>query len=311
MSPGDQEINPNHKADDGWIWLGGWSEQNHFGKLNSFGEGTTRTFAAKSARGSFSTTIGSRYATWNGVSLGLGFAPKLIHGRPAMHYLDVKKSFEPLLKTEVEFRKGSGRVIVIDPGHGGKKNTGARSITNSDWEKDLTLDWALRVRPMLAAIGWNVWLTRTVDQELSSNERIAFADSVKADLYVSLHFNSSPRTTSGSGNGGLETYCLTPTGMPSNLTRDFDDNPEIVYPNNAFDIQNLQLAMRMHRAMIQLTGRKDRGVRRARFMTVLQGQKRPAVLLEGGFLTDDEESRLIASSEYRQKLAEALVFALK
>jgi len=306
----DPPMDPGQRTANRWIWIDEWSELNQLGKLNSFTQDATQSFETRTARASFSITVGSRYATWNGVSLGLGFAPKIIRGRPVMHYLDVKKTLEPLLIRPVAFGKGFGRVIVIDQGHGGK-NTGAQSVANSDWEKELTLDWALRVRPMLAAIGWRVVLTRSGDEDVSAADRVAISDSVNADLFVSLHFNSSVRITSGPGNGGLEAYCLTPAGMPSNLTRGFDDNPEIVYPNNSFDSQNLRLAMQIHQSMIQFTGRKDRGARRARFMTVLQGQKRPAILIEGGFLTDNVEARMIASSEYRQKLAEALVFALK
>jgi N-acetylmuramoyl-L-alanine amidase len=52
-------------------------------------------------------------------------------------------------------------------------------------------------------------------------------------------------------------------------------------------------------------------VRRARFMGVLRGQDRPAVLLEGGYLTDPEEARLIATAQYRQRLAEAVAKALR
>jgi N-acetylmuramoyl-L-alanine amidase len=58
------------------------------------------------------------------------------------------------------------------------------------------------------------------------------------------------------------------------------------------------------------TNRKDRGVRRARFMTVLREQNRPSVLIEGGYLSNPEEAKLISTPEYRQKLAEAVVEAL-
>src|SRR5262249_36600628 len=96
----------------------------------------------------------------------------------------------------------------------------------------------------------------------------------------------------------------------STLTREFGDPRSHVYPNNAYDAQNLQYAVRLHRALVQATSQRDRGVRRARFMTVLQGQNRPAVLLEGGYLSDPKEARLIATASYRQKLAEAVAGVL-
>src|SRR6185436_4205318 len=99
---------------------------------------------------------------------------------------------------------------------------------------------------------------------------------------------------------------LTPTGMPSNLVREYEDDPRETHPNNHYDDQNVQLATRLHRSMLQATGAQDRGVRRARFMAVLRGQQRPAVLLEAGYLTHAEEARRLADPEYRQLLAEAV-----
>jgi N-acetylmuramoyl-L-alanine amidase len=98
--------------------------------------------------------------------------------------------------------------------------------------------------------------------------------------------------------------------MPSTLTRRFDDEVNHGFPNNRFDAENYYFATRIHRALVQTTRRKDRGVRRARFMGVLRGQNRPAVLLEGGYLTDPEEAKLIGTAEFRQKLAEAVARGL-
>jgi N-acetylmuramoyl-L-alanine amidase len=82
-------------------------------------------------------------------------------------------------------------------------------------------------------------------------------------------------------------------------------------PNNAFDAQNLQLAILIHGAVLHATGIEDRGVRHSRFETVLRGQNRPAILIEGGYLSNPAEAKLIESPEYRQKLAEAVANALK
>ena len=126
-------------------------------------------------------------------------------------------------------------------------------------------------------------------------------------MFLSLHFNSSAPNDQ---QAGLETYCLTPTGMPSTVTRGYDDDPALAFPNNAFDAQNLQLALRVHRALLQVNGRLDRGVRRARYLGVLRGQNRPAILVEGGYLSNPHEARRIADPAYRQKLAEAVARAL-
>lgn len=82
------------------------------------------------------------------------------------------------------------------------------------------------------------------------------------------------------------------------------------FPNNSFDAENIQLAARVHRALLQVNGHHDRGVRRARFLGVVRNQQRPAILIEGGYLSNPREARLIADSGYRQKLADAVAKAL-
>jgi hypothetical protein len=98
--------------------------------------------------------------------------------------------------------------------------------------------------------------------------------------------------------------------MPSTLTRGFPDEIRQSFPNNQYDAQNLLLALRVHRALLQVNGHRDRGVRRARFPGVLRGQQRPAILVEGGYLSSPQEARLIEDPAYRQKLAEAVAKSL-
>jgi N-acetylmuramoyl-L-alanine amidase len=291
-----------------WISFNDWSRQNGNAKLQARSTPASGPYELRGSNGLLSINVGSRVAYWNGLSLSLGFVPRLTNGEPFIHSLDIEKNFEPLITPFASCEKPS-RIVVIDPGHGGEDN-GAKSVINGGFEKDYSLDWALRVQSLLSSNGWKVFLTRNRDAELPLADRVAFADKVQADLFISLHFNSVDSRAVRREHHGLETYCLTPSGMPSNLLRDYVDDPSKVFPNNAFDAQNLQYAMRLHQAMVQLTQRKDRGVRRARFMGVLRGQNRPAVLLEGGYLTDPEEARLIASASYRQKLALAVAKAL-
>jgi N-acetylmuramoyl-L-alanine amidase len=168
---------------------------------------------------------------------------------------------------------------------------------------------------LLETNGWKVFLTRTSDVLVTNSYRVTFAEMHRADLFISLHFNSTDKNKitgkRDEKTSGLETYCITPTGMPSTLTRGFEDNWSEILPNNAFDAQNLQLAVRVHSALLRATGMEDRGVRRSRFDTVLRGQNRPAILIEGGYLSNPAEAKLIESPEYRQKLAEAVAAALK
>ena len=196
---------------------------------------------------------------------------------------------------------------MIDPGHGGS-NTGTHSILDGRFEKEFTLDWARRLKPLLETNGWTVFLTRTNDAYVTNSSRVVFAGAHHADLFISLHFNSAAPDTK---QAGLETYCFTPTGMPSTLTRGYADPWSEKLSSNDFDAQNLQLAVKLQGALLRAIGMEDRGVRHVRFIEVLRGQKCPAVLIEGGYLSNPHEAKLIESVDYRQKLAEALANALK
>jgi N-acetylmuramoyl-L-alanine amidase len=268
--------------------------------------GPSARYAVKSTNGVMVLSVGSTIAHWDGMELRLGFAPQLINGLPYLHGLDLRKTLSPLVQNSATGRLGPGSVIVIDPGHGGT-DAGTRSVAHNRYEKEFTLDWACRLQALLAARGCRVFLTRSSDMDLAHSNRVAFAAQHNADVFLSLHFNSVGNDAS---EAGLETYCLTPSGMPSSITRGFADEVSLTFPNNAFDAQNLRLAVSVHRSLLRVNGRLDRGVRRARFPTVLQGQERPAILIEGGYLSNPREAGLIAEPAYRQRLAEAVARAL-
>jgi len=290
-----------------WTTLNRWAAQHKVSTPRFLSSTPIYAYSVSSPNGVMVLAIGSHAATWNGVDLELGFEPQFIDREIFVHGLDLQKNLEPLLcAPPLSF--GTNRVIVIDPGHGGA-NLGTRSVLDGRFEKEFTLDWAKRLAPLLEQEGWRVFLTRTSDVYVTNSDRVVFAESHHADLFISLHFNST--SDRNEKTGGLETYCITPTGMPSTLTRGFADLWSENLPNNFFDTQNLQLAARIHGALLRATGIEDRGVRHSRFDTVLRGQKRPAILIEGGYLSNPHEAAKIENPDYRQKLAEAIADALK
>jgi len=293
-----------HPTDD-WIPLETWSEANHVGTAQGLNSATAAGCSLRTLGGVITLIAGSQVARLDGINYWLGYAPRFAEGRLLIHALDARKNLLPLANRPAPASVPDG-VLVIDPGHGGE-NTGTRSVSDNHFEKEFTLDWALRLRPLLASNGWKVVLTRTNDMDVSLSERVALAGRMNADLFISLHFNSGAHPD----QAGIETYCLTPSGMPSTLTRDYEDDTARVFANNRFDSQNLQYAIRLHQALLEESRTADRGVRRARFMVVLRDQNRPAVLVEGGYLSNYREARLIADPEYRQKLAEAVAKALR
>lgn len=287
-----------------WVPLEWWSESNGFGAPRRVVANEFPIYSFASSNGIMAVKIGSQLAYWNGLEYRLGYAPLLISGQPYVHSLDAAKNFTPLL-TGAEHLRTSG-VIVIDPGHGGT-DVGAASVYDGHYEKEYTLDCAKRLQALLADHGWTVWLTRTNDVNVPLPARVAFAEEHRADFFLSLHFNSAYPDRQ---QAGLETYCLTPAGMPSSLTRGYKDDLTLVYPNNNFDRENLRYAVELHQAVLKMTGNVDRGVRRARFLGVLQGQNRPAILVEGGYLSNPQEARQIADPAYRERYAEALAQGL-
>ena len=288
-----------------WIPLETWGRYNGMAKMMQYGSNPSPAYELHTSNAVMSVKMGSKVARYNGLECWLGYTPQMIKGYPYIHSLDAQKNLQPLLNpTAYQFK--TERIIVIDPGHGGS-DSGAKNVLTNHFEKEYTLDWAIRLARLLSTNGWRVVLTRSNDVTRSLADRIEIADRYQADLFLSLHFNSG---LPNQELAGLETYCLTPAGMPSSLVRTFIDDTKQSYPNNAFDDQNYQIAYRLHRELLQSLSATDRGIRRARFMSVLRGQSRPAVLVEAGYLSNRAEAKKIATVAYRQTLAEAVARAL-
>ncbi len=290
-----------------WIPLADWVRFNNLPEPVRTKAGVDAVYRVRGSNSFLVLQAGNRAVVCDGQVCWLGFVPKLLKGQIYVHSLDAQKFLQPLIHGAHLPPLRSERVVLIDPGHGGR-DSGTQSLFNRALEKGYTLDWALRLQRLLETNGWKVVMTRTNDAEVSLPERIAIADRCRADLFISLHFNSAPDNKS---LAGIETYCLTPAGLPASIVRESADNVRQTFPNNAYDGQNLLFAYGLQRVLVQSTGAVDRGVRHARFMGVLRGQQRPAVLIEGGYLSNTAEARKIALPSYRQSLAEAVARALK
>jgi N-acetylmuramoyl-L-alanine amidase len=205
-------------------------------------------------------------------------------------------------------------VVVLDPGHGGS-NAGAAGATGVH-EKQLALALASRVADRLRARGIAVQLTRTTDQTLTLRQRVAIADRVPADLFVSIHANASPTRT----QRGYETYVLTARGIDVDgraLRSDTTTPRPGVDPDLALVLDDVErgasqweaadLAWRIQRALRDRRGPDgDRGVRQDAHH-VLLGATMPAVLVEVGFMI---EGRQLAEPAVQAQLAEAITEAI-
>ncbi len=207
--------------------------------------------------------------------------------------------------------------VVIDAGHGGH-DTGTIG-PHGLMEKDLVLDVALRLGKLISKqLGAEVVYTRSTDVFIPLEERTKIANDDKADLFISIHANSSPEANAT----GVETYYFNLTSDKRGL--DLASRENATSTSSISDLNDL-----LHQAMLQtkveesrefaqkvqsslwtasrrLNSRsKDRGVRQAPFV-VLIGATMPSILAEIGFVSNPHDERLLRRSDQRQRIAEAL-----
>ena len=215
-------------------------------------------------------------------------------------------------------------VILLDPGHGGDdfgakvemeatKTHPAQTI----YEKDLTLQAAMRIRDELKKHGQQVYLTRSLDRRLGLKERADLADKVQADIFISVHMNSYVHGRSR----GLETYYL--DNHQDGAVRKIEQAENAVDPNEDVVVQKIlldliiertidtskRLGHLVHGSIIKELGLRykiiDRGLRPGLFF-VLALAKRPALLLEMGFISNPKDLDLLLSEEFQERYAQAV-----
>ena len=207
--------------------------------------------------------------------------------------------------------------IVLDPGHGGH-DTGTVGPEGLR-EKDLVLDVAKRLGALIEdRMGSEVVYTRTDDTFIPLERRTEIANEAKADLFLSIHANSSPMRSAA----GVETYYLSFTTSKTALdlaARENAGSQETVY-----DLQDLlqkialkdkveesrDFAARVQTSLFALSAKsnahaKDRGIKKAPFV-VLIGANMPSVLAEIGFISNARDESTMKRGEYRERIAEAL-----
>jgi len=207
--------------------------------------------------------------------------------------------------------------IVIDPGHGGNDEgtVGRHGVL----EKDLVLDIAKRLGKLIEQrMGSEVIFTRNDDTFIPLHARTEMANEKKADLFLSIHANSSPHPKIG----GIEVYYLNFTKSPAALDVAARENASS--ENSVFELRDLIQTITLNEKIEESrefaskvqgslqtfevrynTAAKNRGIKKAPFV-VLIGASMPSVLAEVGFLSNSREETLLKRADHRQKLAEAL-----
>lgn len=211
--------------------------------------------------------------------------------------------------------------IVLDPGHGGAQ-TGAIAESGAS-EKEITLDLALRLRRLLQDASFEVLLTREADVTMSLEQRVAFANARRADVFVSIHVNWISRRAVRP----VETYHVGPTDDPAVLKLAGAENRESGYSLGAYRrlLEKIYIDARrdesralartinaeLYRALSAVNpGLDNRGVKMAPF-AVLVGTEMPAILVEVSCLSNEEEAELLTTDAYRARIAAALLRGIR
>ena len=244
-------------------------------------------------------TKNSRVVTINGVSHWLAFPMVEEGGAFLLSRLDLGKTIEPAFRPQLLPDIKPVRTVVIDPGHGGKDN-GAQSPYES--EKNFALDVARRVRDELKKSGLRVLLTRNSDTFVELQDRAAVANRIPDSIFVSIHFNAADWNRSATG---FEIFCVTPRGAPSTAYEELRVRDMIAENGNEHDLHSFALANAIFHSMHGRLTMFDRGVKRSRF-AVLRLTTVPSVLIEGGFLTNPDDARKVASKQWRQDYAASI-----
>ena len=188
-------------------------------------------------------------------------------------------------------------VVVLDPGHGGE-DSGA--MCDGVMEKDLPLDVARRVDRLLDSEGVATLMTRLGDNYVSLADRAAFGNRVNDSIFISIHFNEDNKPVAS----GVETYYAAHqinSGSTFASWLPFFSRP----PSNSPKPESQSLAGFIQEALVARTRSVDRGTQAKQFY-VIANVTSPAVLIEGGFITNKDELSKLVSEDYRDQLAAAV-----
>ena len=188
-------------------------------------------------------------------------------------------------------------LVVLDPGHGGM-DSGA--MAGGVLEKDLTLDIAQRMERLLGAQGVATLMTRMGDSYIALVDRAALANRAEDAIFVSIHLNEGARPMAR----GVETYFApqqTTVGPRLASWLPFLRMTSSDQPN----VESQSLAGFIQEELVMQTKANNRGTKAEQFY-VLANVRHPAVLVEGGFLTNTDDAGKLADTNYREELAAAI-----
>jgi len=249
-------------------------------------------------QGSLVFRRGSREAVIHGLKYWLAFPMIERDGAFWVSRMDLAKTIEPAMRPGLVRNLRKPMTVVLDAGHGGRDRGAASPY---EFEKNFVLDVARRIRDELQAAGVNVIMTRNSDTFIELSQRAELANRQKDAIFVSLHFNSAANRAAQ----GFEIFCITPRGAPSSEYENLLVRDMVQEHGNEAEVQSFVLATAIYHAMHGRSQMMDRGVKRSRF-AVLRLTKVPAVLVEGGFLSNPVDARRVASPAWRTRYSKSI-----
>lgn len=205
-----------------------------------------------------------------------------------VEYEKLSEDASKLVKIKLKYTPKTPQdiLVAIDAGHGGK-DPGAKGADGVTFEKSLNLDVAKRLKEKLDKLGFKTIMTREDDTYTTLQQRTDLANQSYADFFMSIHFNAFVSSTQG-----IETLYYPNT------------------PNEAYAINNKNMAAIFQDELIKTLKRPNRGTVARPNLYVLNKTKMPAILAELGFITNKEELAQIKKESYRDKAANALAVSI-
>jgi N-acetylmuramoyl-L-alanine amidase len=280
-----------------YVRLNDWARANHF-ELHWSRAGDSVQLSNHNWRMVFPKD--SREAELGDVHVCLSYPVLFRNGTAWISQMDLETALHPLLYPAKNPKGARIRNIVIDPGHGGKD---PGNIVGSQQEKKYTLLLAQELAAQLRSAGFSPSLTRSTDIFVPLPDRAEIARRRGADLFVSVHWNELPGNRSMKG---AQTFCLTPAGASSSNAGGHSGIGPGASPGNRNDAKNVLLAYSVQSSLLGSVRMEDRGVRRARYW-ILRDATMPAILIEGGFMSNPSEAQRIYDAGYRRQMARAIV----
>ncbi|MDB6132033.1 MAG: cell wall hydrolase/autolysin [Verrucomicrobiales bacterium] len=262
-------------------------------------EAWTKAFALRREKLSIELAQGDKRIRLNGWTFYLSFPIIKPKDMPMMSVFDVRNLLDPILQPTARRDPAVLRTVILDPAGGGR-DTGVE--TPSLVEKNLTLEVAEVLTGLLRKNGYKVVMTRTEDKVVLPADRVGTANAVEEEaIYINLR-----AATGSAAMKGFECSTLPPAGTPATNEADSPNIDKRFFAGNISDRESLALATTVQNSVVSGVSAVDLGVRRVR-VDELRDLRMAAVSCKLGYLSNKDEVKKLATKEYQNQLAAAIV----